>query len=167
MPGENQPFIGVDMWTMLFTWGNLIILYLFLKKLLWVPVKNIIDQRQAEIDGLYEDAEQSKAAANEMKDEYELRLQEASVEAAGIVKDATDRASRKGDEIVAQAQEEAAALKRKADKDIEMERVRAMNELKDQISDAAVQIAGKIVEKEVRAEDHEKLIEAFIDKVGE
>ena len=66
-----------------------------------------------------------------------------------------------------QAQEEAAALKRKADKDIEMERARAMNELKDQISDAAVQIAGKIVEKEVRAEDHEKLIEAFIDKVGE
>ena len=64
-------------------------------------------------------------------------------------------------------QEEAAALKRKADRDIEMERVRAMNELKDQISDAAVQIAGKIVEKEVRAEDHEKLIEAFIDKVGE
>ena len=102
-----------------------------------------------------------------MKDEYELRLQEASVEAAGIVKDATDRASRKGDEIVQQAQEEAAALKRKADRDIEMERVRAMNELKDQISDAAVQIAGKIVEKEVRAEDHEKLIEAFIDKVGE
>ena len=167
MPGEYQGFVSVDLWTTLFTWGNLIILYLFLKKLLWVPVKNIIDQRQAEIDGLYEDAEQSRVAADEMKDQYEQRLKEASVEAAGIVKEATDRANRKGDEIVQQAQEEAAALKRKADKDIEMERARAMNELKDQISDAAVQIAGKIVEKEVRAEDHEKLIEAFIDKVGE
>lgn len=167
MPGEYQGFVSVDMWTTLFTWGNLIILYLFLKKLLWVPVKNIIDQRQAEIDGLYEDAASSKEAAEEMKDQYELRLKDASVEAAGIVKEAAERAARKGDEIVQQAQEEAAALKRKADKDIEMERVRAMNELKDQISDAAVQIAGKIVEKEVRAEDHEKLIEAFIDKVGE
>ena len=167
MPGDIQPFIGLDVWTMLFAWGNLIILFLFLKKLLWVPVKNIIAQRQAEIDGLYSDAESSRVAADEMKEEYEQRLKEASVEAAGIVKEATDRASRKGDEIVQQAQEEAAALKRKADKDIEMERARAMNELKDQISDAAVQIAGKIVEKEVRAEDHEKLIEAFIDKVGE
>ena len=167
MPGEYQGFVSVDLWTTLFTWGNLIILYLFLKKLLWVPVKNIIDQRQAEIDGLYEDAEQSRGAADEMKDQYEQKLKDASVEAAGIVKEATDRAARKGDEIVQQAQEEAAALKRKADKDIEMERARAMNELKDQISDAAVQIAGKIVEKEVRAEDHEKLIEAFIDKVGE
>ena len=167
MPGEYQGFVSVDLWTTLFTWGNLIILYLFLKKLLWVPVKNIIDQRQAEIDGLYEDAEQSRVAADEMKDQYEQKLKDASVEAAGIVKEATDRAARKGDEIVQQAQEEAAALKRKADKDIEMERARAMNELKDQISDAAVQITGKIVEKEVRAEDHEKLIEAFIDKVGE
>jgi F-type H+-transporting ATPase subunit b len=152
---------------MLFAWGNLIILFLFLKKLLWVPVKNIIDQRQAEIDGLYGDAETAKIEADEMKEQYELKLKEASVEAAGIVKDATDRASRKGDEIVAQAQEEAAALKRKADRDIEMERARAMNELKDQISDAAVQIAGKIVEREVKAEDHDKLIQNFIDKVGE
>ena len=167
MPGEYQGFVSVDLWTTLFTWGNLIILYLFLKKLLWVPVKNIIDQRQAEIDGLYTDAENSRVAANEMKDQYEQRLKEASVEAAGIVKEATDRASRKGDEIVQQAQEEAAAIKRKADKDIEMERARAMNELKDQISDAAVQIAGKIVEREVKAEDHDKLIQNFIDKVGE
>ena len=167
MPGDIQPFIGLDVWTMLFAWGNLIILFLFLKKLLWVPVKNIIDQRQAEIDGLYGDAETAKIEADEMKEQYELKLKEASVEAAGIVKDATDRASRKGDEIVAQAQEEAAALKRKADRDIEMERARAMNELKDQISDAAVQIAGKIVEREVKAEDHDKLIQNFIDKVGE
>ena len=167
MPGDIQPFIGLDVWTMLFAWGNLIILFLFLKKLLWVPVKNIIDQRQAEIDGLYGDAETAKIEADEMKEQYELKLKEASVEAAGIVKDATDRASRKGDEIVQQAQEEAAALKRKADRDIEMERARAMNELKDQISDAAVQIAGKIVEREVKAEDHDKLIQNFIDKVGE
>lgn len=167
MPGEYQGFVSVDMWTTLFTWGNLIILYLFLKKLLWVPVKNVIDQRQAEIDGLYNDAETSKVAANEMKDQYEQKLRDASIEAAGIVKEATDRASRKGDEIVLQAQEEAAALKRKADRDIEMERARAMNELKDQISDAAVQIAGKIVEREVKAEDHDKLIQNFIDKVGE
>lgn len=167
MPGDIQPFIGLDVWTMLFAWGNLIILYLFLKKLLWVPVKNMIDQRQAEIDGLYGDAETAKIEAGEMKEQYELKLRDASVEAAGIVKDATDRATRKGDEIVAQAQEEAAALKRKADRDIEMERARAMNELKDQISDAAVQIAGKIVEREVKAEDHDKLIQNFIDKVGE
>ena len=56
-------FVGVNCWTMIFAWINLLILYLFLRKLLFKPVKNMIDSRQKEIDDLYSDAESSKSDA--------------------------------------------------------------------------------------------------------
>ena len=56
-----EAFVGVNPWTMLFAWLNLLILYLFLKKLAFKPLKNMIDSRQKEVDDMYSDAEKSKS----------------------------------------------------------------------------------------------------------
>ena len=66
-----EAFVGVNPWTMIFAWLNLLILYLFLKKLAFNPLKNMIDSRQKEIDDMYSEAEDSKKAAGDLKAEYE------------------------------------------------------------------------------------------------
>ena len=60
-----ESFVGVNVWTMLFAWCNLLILYLFLKKILFKPMKNMIDSRQKEVDDMYENAANAEKQAND------------------------------------------------------------------------------------------------------
>ena len=69
--GAVEAFVGVNFFTMIAAWCNLLILFLILKKLLFKPLKNMIDSRQKEIDDMYADAESSKKSAENMRTEYE------------------------------------------------------------------------------------------------
>ena len=66
-----------------------------------------------------------------------------------------------------EASRQAAAIKEKAEKDIAQEKRKAVNEIKDEIGSMAVDIAGKVIEREINSKDHEKLIDEFIASVGE
>ena len=94
-----ESFVGVNVWTMLFAWCNLLILYLFLKKILFVPMKNMIDSRQKEIDDMYKNAEDAETQANEMKTSYEEKLHNANEESEEILKTALRRAQLKDAQI--------------------------------------------------------------------
>ena len=83
------------------------------------------------------------------------------------MKSAEKEASAKAEAIVSEAKDEAAGIKQRAEADIAQERKKALNEVKDEIGGLAMDIAGKVVEKEIREEDHKKLIEDFIRGVGE
>jgi F-type H+-transporting ATPase subunit b len=74
---EFESFVGINVWQMIFAWCNLLILYLFLKKKLFKPVKNMIDSRQKEVDDMYANAENAEADAKAMKTEYEEKLAKA------------------------------------------------------------------------------------------
>ena len=63
-----ESFVGVNVWTMIFAWCNLLIIYLFLKKILFKPMKKMIDSRQKEVDDMYENAATAEKQANEMKE---------------------------------------------------------------------------------------------------
>ena len=102
-----------------------------------------------------------------MRADYENRLASAKEEAGEIVKSATATAQRKGAEIVDEAQAKANAMMVRAEAEIAQEKKKAINEIKDEISGMAVDIASKVVEREISAKDHEKLIEDFIKNVGE
>lgn len=164
---DFKDFISVDIWTMLFAWINLLILYLFLKKLLFVPVKNMIDSRQKEVDDMYSDAENSKNDAAAMKSEYEKKLAEANEESEQIVKNAIRRAQLKEEEILREADEEAARKLRRAEEEVELEKKRAINEVKDEVSEMAIGIASAIIERDVSESEHKALIDDFIRTMGE
>ena len=87
-----ESFVGVNFFTMIFAWCNLLILYLFLKKILFKPLKNMIDSRQKEIDDMYSDAETAKESANELKAEYESKMEKATEESEEILKKAVRKA---------------------------------------------------------------------------
>ena len=162
----NMPFVNLD-WTLIFQWGNLLILYLVIKKFLFGPIQNIIESREKEVQALYDAAEQAKNDAAAMKEEYSEHLANAKDEANEILKNANKKATVRGEEIIRDAQEKAAAIVARADVQIEMERKRAFEEVKQDISDIALLAASKVVERELSAEEHERLIGEFIENVGE
>ncbi len=161
-----EAFIGINPFTMIFAWINLLILYLFLKKLLFVPVKNMIDSRQKEIDDMYSDAEESKTSAEKMKTEYEERLSSASEESEEIVKKAIRRAQLREEEILKEASTKAQRVLERAEEQIELEKKQAVNDVKNQVSGMAVDIAAAIIERDIDKNEHEAIIDEFINNMG-
>ncbi|MBQ6432198.1 MAG: F0F1 ATP synthase subunit B [Oscillospiraceae bacterium] len=162
-----ESFVGVNPWTCLFTLCNLLILYKFMKKLLFKPVKNMIDSRQQEIDDLYADANSSKEAAAELKRQYEARLTEANAEKEAILKDAYRKAQLRDEEMLREAQEKASQTLRRADEQIALEKKRAMNDIKDEVSVMAVDIASAVLARDIKRSEHSELIDSFIENLGE
>lgn len=163
----NFPVIRIDLWTIIISLGNLLILFLLVKKFLFKPVQKIFDQRKAEVDEVYKEANDAKVAAEADKKYYEERRADAQVEADAIVKKATDQAKRAGEEIVDEAKAEAKALKDKAEREIAQEKTKAINEAKDEIASISVQIAEKIVNRELNEKDQEQFVNRFVDELGE
>ena len=164
---EVQQFVSITPWTMIFQICNLLILTLLLKKFLFKPVQNILSQRQQEIDDTYGRAQLDRDSAARMKEEYTRRLSSARDEADLLVRSAVEEANRRGDEIVGDARQAAAGIKRRAEDEIAQERLKAYSELKNDISDMAVEIAGKMVGREINAEDQSRLVEDFIRNAGD
>ncbi len=164
---QTLPFVTLDIWTMIFAWGNLIILFLFLKKILFAPLKKIIDQRQKQIKDMYDEAQADKDAAASMRVEYEQKLAEASAQGEEIIRSAVARAHKQEEDIIRDANETAAKALRHADEQIEMERKKALNQLKDEVSSMAVDIASAVIEKNLSEEDNREIVDRFIGQLGE
>ena len=162
-----QSLVAFEGWTFIAQILNLFIqMYLF-KKFLFKPIQKILAQRQQEVDNIYADADSAKQDAESAKAEDEGPLLTARTEAEAITERAVKNAQTRSDAMLASAQSEAAAMREKASRDIELERRKAMNEMKREISGLAVEIASKVAEKEIDEKQHEALIERFIDELGE
>ena len=162
-----QALITLDGWTFLAQICNLMIQLVIFKKLLLNPVKKVIAERKAKADSQIADAQKLRTEAEAMKAEYEQNLQNARTEANQIVAAAQKTATTRSEELLGEARAQAAALKQKAEADIAQERKKAVNEVKDEIGGMAMEIASKVVEREIREADHKDLIDEFIKNVGE
>ncbi len=162
-----QSFIGVDFWTALFTLLNFLAVFFVGKRFLWGPVMSIIQTRQQEIDDMYSEADNARSSAKAMEAEYKDKLSTAVETGERIVKDAVARGQAREEEILLKANQEADAIKDKASRDIAMEKKKAINDAKNEISGLALAIAGKVVERELKAEDQKGLIDSFIDGLGD
>ena len=162
-----QALITLDGWTFLAQICNLMIQLVIFKKFLLKPIKQVIAERKAKADSEIADAQKLRTEAEAMKAEYEQNLQNARTEANQIVTAAQKTATARSEEIVGEARAQAAALKQKAEADIAQERKKAVNEVKDEIGGIAMEIASKVVEREISEKDHKDLIDEFIKNVGE
>ncbi len=162
-----QALITLDGWTFVAQICNLMIQLVIFKKLLLNPVKKVIAERKAKADSQIADAEKLRTEAEAMKAEYEQNLQNARNEANQIVASAQKTAAARSEELLGEARAQAAALKQKAEADIAQERKKAVNEVKDEIGGIAMEIASKVVEREIKEADHKDLIDEFIKNVGE
>ncbi len=164
--GNFLPFVGFTPWEIVVTICNTLITFLIVKKLLFGPVHKMMDARTQEVQLMYTSAEKAQTEAESLRSEYTERLAKAKEEAQEIVSSATRRATVRSEEILKESSQQAASMIKKAENSIEMERKKAMNEIKDEVANLSVLIASKVVERDISKKDHERFIEEFIDKVG-
>ena len=163
-PGE---FLNINFFTALFTLINTVVLFLVLKHFLFKPVMKMIQDRQQEIDGMYAAAGEAQQQAEAMQAEYQQKLSSAQATSERLVKEAMARGQAREEEIIRKANAEASAIMDKASADIAMEKKKAINDAKNEISGLAMAIAGKVVGRELNAADQETLIDRFIEELGE
>ncbi len=158
--------VSIDPGTIVFTLINTLIIFLIFRIFLYKPVCNILEKRKEMAASEIADAQKAKEAAEKAEQEYTARLADAKNEAAEIVKQATLRAQKREEEIVSEANQRAADIRAKAEENIERDKQRALNEIKDEISEMVVMAASKVVEKEISEKDNEEIISRFLSEVG-
>ena len=161
-----QALVAVNPVTLIAQICNLFIQLFLVKKFFLDKIKAVLDARREAADQEITDAQAAKAEAMEIKATYEKNMQEAKAQANEIMDRAQKTATARGEEIIRQASEEAAQLKQKAAAEVAMEKKKALNDAKDEISGIAMAIAEKVVERQLDNTDHDKLINQFIENLG-
>jgi len=152
---------------LVFTIINLLVLYFLMKKFLFKPVNNIIAKREEAIQKQYDDANETKAQAQELKSQYEASLAGAKEDSAKLVQEAREKARVEYDRIVKSADDEVTKKLQKAEETIEEEKRKSLRSMQDQIQDLVVAAATKVVGEQVNAEDSRRLYDDFIAEMGE
>ncbi len=165
--GYFEELIGVNLWTALFTLLNTLLVIVVGTKFLFKPVMHMIQSRQQEIDDMYAQAQTAQDRAEVLEKEYQAKLETAQETGDRLVKEAVERGKSREEEILRKAKQEAAAILDKATADIAREKQKAVNEAKNEISDMALEIAGKVVGKTLSDADQAKLVDSFIAELGE
>lgn len=163
---QNLDVISVNIWGILISLANLVIMFLIVKKFLFKPVQKVMADREAEVGRVYSDADHALAEAEKSRDEYEAKLAASDEEAGNIVRAAKERANAESRDIIAAADRKAADMLKKADEDIAFEKKKAINDVKNEISGISVEIAEKMIGRELKEEDHRALIDSYIDGIG-
>ena len=164
---QSLDIISVNIWNILISLANLLIIFLILKKFLFKPVQKVMNTRQEQVDKIYSEADESRAEATQMKQEYEQRLANARQEADSMIKSAALTAQRRGDQIVSEAKSQASHVKQKAEEEIAQQKKQMLQDVRSEISDLAVDIASKVVAREINQKDYEGFVDDFIQNVGE
>ena len=162
-----QSLVTVNPVTLIAQICNLFIQLLIVKIFFLDKIKAIIDQRREAADKQITEAETAKSEALAIKKAYEQNMQEAKAKADDLLMSAQRTANSRSEEIIAQAQQQAAQIKSKAAADIALEKKKALNEAKNEISDLSMAIAGKVVARELNAGDQADMIDRFIDELGD
>lgn len=151
-----------------FVWAivNLILLYLILKKLLFKPITEFMENRSNSIKEQLEGSQKSNEEAAKLKLAYEKKLEDASEEANKIINDAKKEAHEKYDEIVKKAKSDSEVLVMKAEEQIERERQEMIKEMRNEIISIALEAASKVMEANMDTEANKKLVNDVIDKKG-
>ena len=162
-----QSLVTVNPVTLIAQICNLFIQLLIVKIFFLDKIKAIIDQRREAADKQITEAENAKSEALAIKQTYEQNMLQAKAKADDLLLTAQRTANSRSEEIIAQAQQQAAQIKSKASADIALEKKKALNEAKNEISDLAMAIAGKVVARELNAGDQADMIDRFIDELGD
>lgn len=158
--------MSIDLHTMIWSIINFLVLLAILYIFLYKPLFKVLDERKEEVANNLSQAEASRKEAEDMFSDYKRQLAEASGEAQEILTKANKAAEEAKNELISQAREEAAAISKKAQEEISREKEKAMKEVRDEIAGLAVLAAGKVLEKSLTKEDHEKMINDFVSQVG-
>ncbi|SES11026.1 ATP synthase F0 subcomplex B subunit [Gracilibacillus ureilyticus] len=158
---------GLRVGDMIFALVSFAVLLWLLKKFAWGPLMTKMEERENYIANEIDTAEKNRADAEKAAKEANEQLQATRQEAQQIIEDAKKAGQQQEQAIIQAAEDAAARLKKSAEEDIAREKEKAIEALQAQVATLSVQIATKVIEKEISAEDQEQLISDYIKEVGE
>ncbi len=164
---QTLDVISVNLWQILISLLNLVLLFLIVKRFLFKPVKNILAKRRSEIEEQYDSAAIAEKEAKESREMWQEKLSGADAEADAIIQKASANAKYRGEKIIFEAEEKAESIIRMAKGEAELEIRKAAEEIKREIVDLSGILTEKMLEREINNEDHRALIDSFIEKIGE
>ena len=144
---------------------NAVILFLILRKLLFKPVKGYMDKRTQVFSEQQEELSSRQEEIDSLEAAYRQKMDNTRDEAKSILDQANERANEHIAEAQAKAREQVEGILERGRKQIENERAKAMEDIKGQAADLAVEIASKILAREIKKEDHDKIVEDFLERV--
>ncbi|WP_445488871.1 F0F1 ATP synthase subunit B [Niallia sp. 03133] len=158
---------GINGGDILFQLVIFIVLLALLKKVAWGPLMGIMKQREEFVANEIASAEKSRKEAANTLEEQRALLKEARVEAQNLIEKAKAQGDAQRELIIADAKKEAERVKSAALLEIDQQKEKAVAAIRDQVSSLSVLIASKVIEKELTDQDQEKLINDYIQEVGE
>lgn len=145
---------------------NLVVLYFFMRKLLFKPVTNFMENRKNAIEQALNAAEEAKAKEAEIRKNYEEQIKNLKAESDKLLEEARIKAERQYEEIVANAKKEALAIVQKGHEDVERERAEMLKQIRQQIAVLAISAASKVVQANMDTDANKVMVDKFIDEAG-
>ncbi|MCC8135921.1 MAG: F0F1 ATP synthase subunit B [Ruminococcus sp.] len=158
--------LDIDIWNFIWAIVNIAILFVVLRIFLFKPINKIMDERTKSIQNDIDSAQKSREEAEELKTEYTQTLADAKAEAQQIIVKAREEASAAKQEMISSSEEEARQIIDTANKTIENERKRAMQEAQSHVADLAIAAASKIIGENVDDEKNRRLVDDFLAEEG-
>ncbi len=164
---QSLEVISVNIWNILVSLLNLILLFLIVKKFLFKPVNRMLSKRQQELDAQYEAADEAKRIADENKLLWDEKIESVKNETDEMLKKAQDSAKRQSESIVSKAREQADGIIRQAENQAILEKKKAEEEIKQEIVTVSTALANKLLKREINIDDHREMIDSFIQNIGD
>jgi len=146
---------------------SMLVLFTALSYLLFNPVRDMLEKRKQRVVDDQETAKREKAEAIAFKEEYDLKLKQVDKEAEAILSEARKKAKQNEMKIVAEAKEEAARIIARANAEIELEKKRALDDMKQEMIEVAAMMAQKVVAASIDTNVQESLIDETLKEMGE
>ncbi len=165
-PGEGSQIPPTDWGLQLWTLVAFLVLLVLLTKFAFKPIAQALDRRGEAIKKSIEDAEKQRAEAKKLMEDYQKQVADARSEAGKIIEEARQLGERVRKEVVEKANSEASAVAQRAQEEIQRQKEKGIQEMKDTVAALSVQIASKVIEKEVNEATHRQLVENLIKDLG-
>jgi len=149
--------------TLILTILNFILIVAVLAAILWKPMLKFLDDRAAKIDESLRLAEENKKRAEELKQEYDDIIKEGRLKASEIIDKSMNMASEESRQIISKAREQAQSTVEATKQEIAQEAERIKGELRKEMASMTVLLAEKVLEREIKEADHQKLINRSLE----
>lgn len=149
---------GLQIWVI----ATFVVMMGLLAKLAFKPIGEALERRGSTIKAQLDEAEKSRAEAKKLMEDYQKQIAEARTEAAKVIEEARQLGEKVRKDVVDKANAEASAVVSRAQEEIVRQKDKGIQEMKDTIASLSVQIASKVIQKEVNEATHKQLVETLI-----
>lgn len=164
--GEGGSFTDLNFATAVWTWVAFLVTFLILKKVAWPSLAAKMEEREIRIAEGLKKAEEAEARARELVERQEQILDQTRKEAQKFLAESRVAAENIKNDLLREAQEEIAAQRERAKKEIDLEQARALDELKRATVELTLEASTRLLKRELRDDDHRRLAGEVVEEVA-